>query len=56
MPDPPPLQLPGEAVSAAFAGFIRRALRNPSFLVGAVLSALLAMGGDKRPAYDPGQD
>ena len=36
-------QRPGQAGSAASAGFGQRAMRNPSFLVGAVLSALLLL-------------
>src|SRR3990167_4789370 len=43
---PPPggrPQRPGRAGSAASAGFLHRACRHPSFLAGALLSALLAV-------------
>ena len=55
MRNPPPMQpsaasppggrpqRPGGAGSAASAGFVQRAARNPSFLVGAALSALLLL-------------
>ena len=56
MPSPPPMrpaaaspsggrsrQRPGEAGSAASVGFVGRAVRHPSFLAGALLSALLVL-------------